>query len=159
MQFNLEGSFRVRELVVKFKSGAGKCQSLSDPASVDKLLRPMLIEEPREKFVGLYLDTQNHLAALEVISQGTSNCSLVSPRESFKTAFLVNASSVIFVHNHPSGNPTPSKEDIEIAIRLKEAARILDFEMLDFVIIAREGYYSFAASQPKFNPDLISDRR
>jgi len=151
MQFNLEGSFKVRELELKFKSRTGKMQQVSSPKEVANLLRPMLKNEPREKFVGLFLDIHNHVAALEVISVGTSNSAQVSPRECFKMAFLTNSSAMIFAHNHPSGDANPSGEDIEIAKLLKHGAQLLQFEMMDFLIVCPKCYYSFAESQEWFS--------
>lgn len=151
MQLDLNGSFKIQELEVKFKphrkhSGV----DLMSPLQVHKFLAPLLADEPREKLVGLFVDTRNELVAYEVISQGTSNSSFVSPREVFKTAFLTNAAALILAHNHPSENVEPSEEDRAICRRLQGAAELLDFQLLDFMVISRKNFYSFAESDPEF---------
>jgi hypothetical protein len=74
-------------------------------------------------------------------SMGTVNMSLVSPREVFKSAILSNAAGIMLVHNHPSGNPTPSRADLELTKTLWEAARIMDIPLLDHIILGRDGVY------------------
>jgi len=81
--------------------------------------------------------------AANTVSIGTVNASLVHPREIFKVALLCNASAVILAHNHPSGNPTPSHEDIDITNRLKKAGEILGIEVLDHIIIGDNTWTSF----------------
>jgi len=155
MQLDFNGSFKVQELELKFKPNRKHTRiDLCSPDAVHKLLAPRLADEPREKFIGLYLDTRNELIALEVISQGTSDAAMVSPREVFKTAFLTNAPAIILAHNPPSESSTPSENDRAIAQTLKHAAELLDIRVLDFMIITRTKYYSFMESDPEFNIDL-----
>jgi len=90
----------------------------------------------------LHLDTKNRVVGIETISVGTVEHSLVHPRETAKGAILMNASSVIFVHNHPTGLCEPSGEDMKIYSRLKEVFDLLGIKLLDFVIIGRGCYYS-----------------
>lgn len=92
-------------------------------------------ESDREKFAVMYLDTKNQPNALEIISIGTLNASLVHPREVFKGALLVNAASIICVHSHPSGDPTPSSEDIAITDRLVKSGQILGLDVLDHLVL------------------------
>lgn len=99
----------------------------------------------REHFVGLYLNSANRLISINTISVGILNSSLVHPREVFKLAYMVNAASVIAVHNHPSGNIEPSTEDISITKQLVEAGKILGIPLHDHIIVTNgEGYTSFA---------------
>lgn len=97
----------------------------------------------REHFVGFYLNTRNQVLRREVISIGSLNASIVHPREVFTPAVAVSAASLILAHNHPSGDPTPSEEDLAITRRLTEAGRLLGIDVLDHVIVARDSYASF----------------
>ncbi|TAL15884.1 JAB domain-containing protein [bacterium] len=98
----------------------------------------------KENFYCLLLDTKNRVLREERISEGTLNESLVHPREAFRAAVREGAAGVVFVHNHPSGDPSPSREDVELTSRLMEAGKLLGIRFLDHVIVARSGYYSFA---------------
>lgn len=103
-----------------------------------------LEEEPVEKVIVMTLNTKNALAGLHVISIGTLNSSLVHPREVFMAAILNNASSLILVHNHPSGDPTPSSDDIAVMKRIRDAGKILGIEMVDSLVIGEgERFVSF----------------
>ncbi|MDQ0285494.1 DNA repair protein RadC [Desulfofundulus luciae] len=99
----------------------------------------------REHFRALLLNTKNQVIAREIISIGTLNSSTVHPRELFKNAIRRNAAAVILLHNHPSGDPTPSQEDLEVTRRLQEAGRIIGIEVLDHLIIGDNKYVSFKA--------------
>lgn len=92
-------------------------------------------DEAQEVFVACYLDTRNRIMGIQEISRGTLTASLVSPREVFKGAVLSNAAKVIVAHNHPSGSPEPSPEDLKITERLVKAGRILDIMVLDHIIV------------------------
>jgi DNA repair protein RadC len=100
-----------------------------------------LEHQPNELFIILCVDIKNKIAGAHVISQGTLNSSLVHPREVFKAALLNNASSIIVAHNHPSGDPAPSTEDIETTKRLMSAGTILGVAVLDHVIIGENSRY------------------
>ena len=117
--------------------------TIHSPIDAVIILQPMLEDCDREKFIALLLDTKNHVVAANTVSIGTVNASLVHPREIFKVALLCNASAVILAHNHPSGNPTPSSEDIDITNRLKKAGEILGIEVLDHIIIGDNTWTSF----------------
>ncbi|HEY7727891.1 MAG TPA: DNA repair protein RadC [Candidatus Eisenbacteria bacterium] len=97
----------------------------------------------REHFMGFYLNTRNQVLRREVISIGSLNASIVHPREVFLPAIAVSAASLVLAHNHPSGDPTPSEEDLAITRRLVEAGRLLGIEVLDHVIVSRDTYASF----------------
>ncbi|TES92284.1 MAG: JAB domain-containing protein [Candidatus Cloacimonadota bacterium] len=96
----------------------------------------------KEVMHGLYLDVKNKLLRDEVISVGTVSCSLVHPREVYKPALIYSAVGVILVHNHPSGDPEPSKEDIALTKRLKKVSEYIDIELLDHIIIGNDDYIS-----------------
>jgi DNA repair protein RadC len=97
----------------------------------------------KETVVAFYLNARNELLRKETISIGTLTASLIHPREIFAPAIERHAASVVLAHNHPSGDPTPSPEDREVTIRLKHAGEILGIPLLDHIIIARDGHFSF----------------
>lgn len=102
-----------------------------------------LMQETKEMFLTLHLDGKNRIIAMDMVSVGSLNQSIVHPREVFKTACLSNAASVILAHNHPTGDPTPSSEDITITRRLKEAGEIMGIKVLDHIIVGDGEYLSF----------------
>jgi len=114
---------------------------LSTPEAVHDHVRSM-IRLTREAFRGLYVDVKNCLIHDEVISLGTLSMNLVHPREVFRPAIEHSAAGVILAHNHPSGDPTPSAEDLKVTRQLIEVGRLLDIEVLDHVIVARRGCVS-----------------
>lgn len=96
----------------------------------------------QEHFVCLYLNTKNQVIHKQTIFIGSLNASIVHPREVFKEALRRSAASLICLHNHPSGDPTPSREDIEVTKRLTESGKIIGIELLDHVIIGENKYVS-----------------
>lgn len=104
-----------------------------------------LKDETKEHFLAVHLDCKNRIVCIDKVSVGSLSQSIVHPREVFKAAMLSSASSIIIVHNHPSGDPTPSREDVEITRRLKEGAEILGIKLLDHIVIG-ERYISFCES-------------
>ena len=98
----------------------------------------------KEVFRVLMLDSKNRIFAESIVSQGSLTSSIVHPREVFAPAIKNSAASLIFLHNHPSGDPTPSPEDVEITRRLVKAGEIIGIKVLDHIIIGDEGYMSFA---------------
>lgn len=92
-------------------------------------------EEPEEYMYMICMNTKNKIIGVFEISHGSVNSSIVNPREVFQKALLANAVSIIVMHNHPSGDPTPSREDIEVTKRLVEAGKIVGVEVLDHIII------------------------
>jgi len=117
------------------------------PEDVIKYVNQVLIREmrdyDREHFLVIYLDRKGGVIAKENVSIGGLHSSIVHPREVFKTAVKRSAASIILAHNHPSGDPAPSKEDIDITRRLIEAGRIMGIEIIDHVIIGENTYCSF----------------
>lgn len=95
-----------------------------------------------EVFILITLNTKNIVTGYFEVHRGTINTSLVHPREIFKRALLNNASNIIVAHNHPSGDPNPSKEDIQITERLKEAGNLLGINLLDHIIVGEDKYIS-----------------
>ena len=126
----------------KVKSMLVENKQISSPDDVFRIVNKYLDGADREHLVLLTLDTKNKITSINTVSIGSINTSIVHPREVFKTAILSNASSVILSHNHPSGDVTPSKEDVDITKKIKECGRILGIELLDHVIIGDDKYSS-----------------
>lgn len=99
-------------------------------------------EEAQEVFGILILNTQNKIVAAHEVSRGTLNSSMVHPREVFKPAVLHNAAGIICFHNHPSGNPEPSQDDVDITRRLARAGEIMGIRILDHIIVGDDCYVS-----------------
>ena len=100
--------------------------------------------ETKEHFFTIHLDGKNRIICLDLVSLGSLNQSIVHPREVFKTALQVASAGLICVHNHPTGDPNPSSEDIAITRRLKEAGEIIGINLLDHIIIGSPDIFSFA---------------
>lgn len=103
-----------------------------------------LANESKEVFLCLHLDSKNRIVCIDQVSTGSLNASIVHPREVFKSVMLSSAAAVLFLHNHPSGDPTPSREDLELTTRLKQAGDLLGVRVLDHIIIGNGCYQSLA---------------
>lgn len=128
----------IRESSVRYSS-----EKIATPNDIANLCRNFLEQADREICLLICLDNKNKPTAIHTISVGTVNASLVHPREVFKTAILANAVRIVLAHNHPSGDPEPSKEDIEITKRLIEAGKIIGIELLDHIVIGEKRFVSF----------------
>ena len=115
---------------------------ISSPEDVYRRLFPRMREQKKEMFIELCLDTKNQILKEEVISVGSLNANVVHPREVFKLALTESAAHIIVAHNHPSGDPTPSREDIEITKKLAETGNIMGITVLDHVIIGDGRHFS-----------------
>jgi len=131
----------------------GDSPTLDSPEAVFDFARPMARGLQIEKFWSLCLNRKNRLIKEIEVTVGTANSSLVHPREVFKDAVKLGASAIIVFHNHPSGDPTPSAADIQVTKRLRDAAEIMDIDLLDHLIIGQPerdphklGFYSFKES-------------
>lgn len=124
--------------MVKEKSISYENRKISSPDDAQYLCRRFLDELDREQLIVVSLDTKNQPTSIHVASIGSLNSSIVHPREVFKVAILSNANSIIIAHNHPSGDPTPSKEDISITQRLKEVGKLIGIDLIDHIIIGEE---------------------
>lgn len=120
----------------------GDLAKINSPEDVYRLLYPGLRETKRELFIELCLDTKNQVIKQETISIGSLNANVVHPREVFKTAIRESAAHIIVAHNHPSGDPTPSREDIEITKKLVETGKVMGIDVLDHVIIGDGRHFS-----------------
>ena len=135
------------ELSKRLESSAdeGQKPALKSPEDVVNIVRGQLKGKKKEHFLVLCLNTRNHLINCNSVSMGSLDTSVVHPREAFKEAVSSSAASVIFVHNHPSGDPEPSGEDIELTKRLAKAGEIVGIEVLDHIIVCDKSYLSLKA--------------
>lgn len=118
--------------------------TISSPADLDRLLSPRMRDLEQEHFVAVLLGTRNQVLDSPTVSVGTLNASHAHPREVFKPAIKAAAAGVILAHNHPAGHLKPSAEDVTVTRRLVQAGRTIGIEVLDHVIIARNGYASLS---------------
>jgi DNA repair protein RadC len=129
----------VRRTMNQVDTGKPVLQSVSDVAAQAIEIR----DKKKEYLLAFFLNARHQLIAREVISIGTLTASLAHPREIFAPAIGQAAAGVLLVHNHPSGDPSPSDEDIRLTKRIAQAGQIMGIELLDHVILAQSGTYSF----------------
>ena len=115
----------------------------SDPLSVAAYYMPLLSAKAEEEVHVMLLDTRNGFICSRLVSKGTINASVISPREIFLTALKFNAAGIIMVHNHPSGDPAPSMEDIKLSNEIKKLGLMMNVQLLDSIIIGNNIYISF----------------
>ena len=132
---------RYRVSLVREGSTRAEHNTIRTPDDVFAIMAPEYNNAVVETAQMLALDTKNKIIGVFTISTGSLNSSIIHPRDVFQRAILSNAASVILVHNHPSGDPTPSPEDMELTRRLVEAGKMLDIEVLDHVVIG-EGRFA-----------------
>lgn len=143
------GMAKAAQILAAFEMGnrAGQIKNNRDPIKCSTDVKNIMVSKMRgldkEHFAVLILDTKNRVIREETITMGILDSSLVHPREVFKNAIKAGASSVIIVHNHPSGDPTPSRDDMATTKRLCDAGQVVGINVLDHVIIGYDKYYSF----------------
>src|SRR5437763_10650728 len=109
-------------------------RALDTPKASATVLMALLHDEPSEVFGILCLSTKHRVIAYHEVSRGTLDATLVHPREVFKAALLANAAAIIVCHNHPSGDPTPTADDIEVTRRLAATGQVVGIEVLDHIV-------------------------
>jgi DNA repair protein RadC len=114
---------------------AGERPKVKTPEAVLDQVRGRLAGQKEEHFIGLYLDTRGRVLKIDELSKGTLDASLVHPREVFRVAMAASAASVVLAHNHPSGDPEPSSEDIKLTQRLVQVGELVGIEVLDHIIL------------------------
>ncbi|KLU62321.1 hypothetical protein CEB3_c13650 [Peptococcaceae bacterium CEB3] len=134
----LEAAFR---LAKKVQKASTHTDTIDSPAAAARALS-FIANEEQEHFVVLLLDTKNQVIKSEIVTKGTLNSSLAHPREVFKVAIRENAKSIIIGHNHPSGDTTPSQNDVAATTMLYEAGKTVGIELLDSMIVSSQGYVS-----------------
>lgn len=127
---------------VDIAGSSGKKSVVTTPEDINELLGKTLKDKKREHFLVVLLDTRGHHIKTAEISIGSLDSSIVHPREVFKEALSASAASVIFVHNHPSGDPSPSEDDIKLTKRLIKAGEIMGIDVLDHIIIGDDNFTS-----------------
>ncbi|KKM13042.1 DNA repair protein RadC [Clostridiales bacterium PH28_bin88] len=132
----------VRVQMVKERSVTFATNKVCRPEDAASILADFLTGADREHFVVMCLDNKNKVNAINVAAVGILNAAPVHPREVFKPAILSNAAAVVLGHNHPSGDPKPSREDVELSTRLVEAGRLLGIEVLDHLVIGDDGRFT-----------------
>lgn len=132
------------ELTKRINSYRGTAEEIkiTEPRIVANILMNEMQNLPQEVLKLIILNTKNVVISIKEVFKGSLNSSIVHPREIFSEALKKNAASIIICHNHPSGDPTPSKEDINITLRIKECGKIIGIELLDHVIIGNGNYAS-----------------
>ncbi len=116
---------------------------INSPKTVVEYFQEELRHLNKEKFIVVFLNTKNLITSYEVVSVGSLSASIVHPREVFNRAIKKSAASIILIHNHPSGNPSPSREDEAITKRLCHVGEVVGIKILDHIIISEDGYFSF----------------
>ncbi len=130
---------RYRLALIREEETPYKDLSLSHPAAVAKFLNEQLEDRPQEAMCAVYLDTRNHLIGWQIAYLGTLNRAVVEPRAIFQMALLTNAAGVIIAHNHPSGDPSPSAEDLAFTRRMAEAGDVIGTRLVDSIILGGNG--------------------
>ncbi len=128
---------------IEFESKWYSNKKITSPKDIADIYLPLLRDEVQEKFYIICLSSSNRIIKHELLFVGTLNASLVHPREIFKTALINNSANIILLHNHPSGNPEPSQEDVKITNKIVEAGRSLEIQVFDHLILAGNSYTSF----------------
>lgn len=130
------------ELAKRLNEDTHKRDVIKNSEDVYALMSPLLIHEKQEHFITLLLNSKGEVESKEVISIGGLSSACIDPREVFTSAIRKCAAAMVLIHNHPSGDPTPSDDDIHTTNRLIEASRILGIQILDHVIIGRNQHHS-----------------
>ena len=139
----------IREAVVRYRGAPRRIgEALRNPVDVARFVRQLVANDAREHFVSLMLDARHRPIAYQVVSIGTATASLVHPREVYQAAVGLGACAVIVAHNHPSGDPSPSREDREVTDRLIRAGQLIGIPLLDSVVVAERGYVSLREAEP-----------
>jgi len=138
----LKAAFELARRLQEFQAPKER-EELNSPEAIVRLVKPQLTERKKECFFSVLLDIRNRHIRTERVSVGSLDATLAHPREVFDAAVHDHAPAMVLVHNHPSGDPTPSAEDIRLTRRLVEAGKLLGINVLDHIIIAGDRYYSF----------------
>lgn len=118
---------------------------VSNPEQAVAVLRPRIEDWSKEHFLAILLDARNRIVGIETVSVGSLSASIVHPREVFKPALSASAAGIVVGHNHPSGDPEPSPEDMTITRRLVDAGMLLGIELLDHIVFTQGAHVSLKA--------------
>lgn len=137
----------LKEIEIKYKIKKINDKVIGKRLTDAKLVAELFADlqnETKEKFIAINLDAQNKILCFEVVAIGSVEAIYLRPMEVFRTSIIVNASAVVLVHNHPSGEPAPSPEDVNFTLKCIRIADDLGVNLYDHVIIGIDSYYSFA---------------
>lgn len=139
---------RIKQVINEVENEYGR---IGSPDDASEIVYDFIGEDDREVFLVICLNTKNKVIAVHRAHVGSINSSIVHPREVFKSAFLNNSASLIVAHNHPSGDPSLSQEDIHVTKRLCEAGKILGIEILDHIVVGekRNGKINYVSLKEK----------
>ena len=135
-------TYKVREAIVRYREVKDVIKTITSARDVCKFFSKRFKGETREVFYCLYLNQHNGILSFEKISMGTATGTLVDIKQIVRTAILVGAEALIFIHNHPSGDPEPSQGDKDITKKFIEACHVFDLEVLDHIVVGYGGYSS-----------------
>ena len=142
---NVLGLRLIREVARRYlEERAGESDVIRDSQALREFLTMKIGSRRRECFVAIYLNAKNRVAHSEILFEGSLTSSVVYPREVVRVAIAHKAAAVVFAHNHPSGDPTPSVEDIRVTRRLVSALRVMNITVHEHLIVGSSGHYSFA---------------
>jgi DNA repair protein RadC len=136
----------VRELLVRYRPTTSRLDGrkrLRTPTELVQVITPLIADECAEVFVIVCLTTKQRLLCVHEVSRGSLDSTVVHPREVFRAAALANAAVIALAHNHPSGDPTPSPDDIALTARLVNAGAVMGINVVDHIIIGEGSYFSF----------------
>jgi len=136
-------AYSLQTVKVRFVGEPAVKRVASSPSEAVALLRPIFdeLDADREHFVILALNSANRATGFKVISTGSTNASLADPRTLFRDAIALGAASLVLAHNHPSGDPTPSREDIALTRKLAEGGKLLDINIHDHIILGADAAF------------------
>ncbi len=133
------------ELSVRYEVGidtAPREKTIASPRDAADYLYAELSALPQEQLRAILLDTRNHLLGVQLVAQGSANQALIDLRDLYREAVRVNAAAIILAHNHPSGDPTPSPQDVQLTVAAGKAGALLGIELIDHVVIGRPDFVS-----------------
>lgn len=136
----------INEIVKRINLSKSSIRFLSSAEKIFEFMHDKLKDEKQENFVAILLNNRNYLIKEELLTKGILDASVIDPREIFKSAIKNSASRIVLVHNHPSGNSEPSKDDLEITKRLIEVGNLMGIKILDHIIVGRDNYWSWKRS-------------
>ncbi|MBI1971643.1 MAG: DNA repair protein RadC [Candidatus Wildermuthbacteria bacterium] len=139
----LKACFEMARRIQPAKTNKEKQKSITSPEAIYRLVKSKIRNYAKEHFFVLSFDARNKPLGIDTISVGTLNASIVHPRETFEAAIRRHAAHIVVAHNHPSDDPEPSGDDIEITRRLAEAGKLLGIDVADHVIVANAKFLSF----------------
>jgi len=136
-------SWKFRDVQESYPEIAFPQSRITQPQDLYDQFKSLFHNDVKEKFVVFWLNSQNRVIGFEVVTEGTLDSSVVHPREVFRGAIVATCRNIIIAHNHPSGNPEPSNEDISITKKLVESGKIIEINVFDHIIFTNSGYTSF----------------